>query len=589
MNLKSSRKPLLAGLFALLLLGCAGTSFGAIRFDVFASPTEVIDTGRSEVLGSINMIVRGSDALSGTSQGGAVQIGIIYNDGPLQIDNLDGIKVFFTSGFQPAFTEKVTVPASGKVGIVSVSNINLGGKIVGQITLNLAPGARPAEGEWIHVEGVRGRIDVTGSLPGTNFKAQLQSINDPSANQFYPETVRVATVFDGMEVKIVPESYLLCFAIPARPTTTNYIKITESFNRAFVANTSPYTPSDRTDSGGAGQVPVVYTTTPAGVNAGTAAAESAAGYLGRPINATQFYVYLDLPSFVATANWPADVYEGSLNAAVTVGSLHLITSKTVAGDYAWAQYEYRSTNQTGWSDTKSESYYVNPTFTLSSITQVGDVLAYVTLSPDVDAQSGSSIIQPISNASSAGIPRFQQMFESDAAYNNGFVDDEMKIYASFIRCNCYLLFTYVTSENGYDTGIAVANTTGDTEVFTTAFEAADQVGKITFFYYSATDGYVGKYSTSEVGTGKSYIQLVSKQLPTGVTKFSGYVIAKAEFQFCHALAFVADTAWSNFSHGYPANIIPDPAIKGTALTHFRSAADAADFANAVLSGEALNN
>ncbi len=80
MTLKSSRKPVLAGLFALLLLGFAGASFGAIRFDVIPSPTEVINTGRSEVLGSINMVVRGTGNLSGSSLNGPAQIGIIYNN-----------------------------------------------------------------------------------------------------------------------------------------------------------------------------------------------------------------------------------------------------------------------------------------------------------------------------------------------------------------------------------------------------------------------------------------------------------------------------------------------------------------------------
>jgi len=80
MTLKASRLPVLAGLLCLLLVGFAGTSYGVVRFDVVPSPTEVITTGRSEVLGSINLIVNGAGNVTGTSQGGAAQLGIIYNN-----------------------------------------------------------------------------------------------------------------------------------------------------------------------------------------------------------------------------------------------------------------------------------------------------------------------------------------------------------------------------------------------------------------------------------------------------------------------------------------------------------------------------
>jgi 2-polyprenyl-6-methoxyphenol hydroxylase-like FAD-dependent oxidoreductase len=76
----------------------------------------------------------------------------------------------------------------------------------------------------------------------------------------------------------------------------------------------------------------------------------------------------------------------------------------------------------------------------------------------------------------------------------------------------------------------------------------------------------------------------------------GYVIAKAEFQFCHGFAFIADSAFGSIAHGYLANVIPDPAIKGEFVTvgsapvRKRTAADAGD-TNSPLTpaGEGLNN
>ncbi len=153
------------------------------------------------------------------------------------------------------------------------------------------------------------------------------------------------------------------------------------------------------------------------------------------------------------------------------------------------------------------------------------------------------------------------MFESDDVATNNPPDDPLKPYAQIIRCNCYMLFTYVTATDDFNTGIAVANTTGDTAPFGTN-EAPDQLGKITFYFYDRTAGYVGTTQTAaDVTVGRSYVDLVSNILPTGVTSFSGYIIAKADFQFCHAFAFIADTGFASIAHGYLANIIPDPAIK----------------------------
>src|SRR2546428_12673012 len=74
---------------------------GGVRFDVIGSPTEVINTGRAEVLGSIQLAVAGTGN-TGTSSGGATQIGMIFTG--LQIDNTTtaGIKLVSTAGFAAA-------------------------------------------------------------------------------------------------------------------------------------------------------------------------------------------------------------------------------------------------------------------------------------------------------------------------------------------------------------------------------------------------------------------------------------------------------------------------------------------------------
>lgn len=583
--LNARKLPVLAGLLCLLLMGFAGTSYGSVRWDVVASPTEVLNTGRSEVTGSINLFVRGSGNITGTATGGAVQIGALYTNPAMQIDNTttSGIKLFFSTNFGAAFTAGAT---TGTVGITVVENRDINGRCSGAITINMAPGAgdtsigNPAltEGvDFVRLEGVRGRIDASLAVtPGTNLNVQLQSVNDPAANQFTPDAIRVGTSFDGLNVSVTSATLLLCFPTTGRPTAGTAIPaysivITEGFARAFVDNDSGNDgalANDRVDTGGL-------------LAGATAPSLVAAAALGSPTNGTQFTVWMEgIPTSVSGVSWPAS----STVSTATGASLSLVTSTfSATAGTALATYAFQATNQTGASDISVETFTLVPVIVLKTTgTTVGSILAAVSLAPTTSAATGCG-----APSATTSRPRFLLMYESDSVATNNPPDDPHKLYASVIRCNCFLLFTYVTSTSAFNTGIAVANTTGDTAPFGVN-EAPDQLGKITFYFYDRTAGYVGSTTTaSDVASGRSYVDLVSTILPTGVTSFSGYIIAKAEFQFCHAFAFIADTTFATVAQGYVANVIPDPAIKG--VGGVRTASDAGDVVTNLPAGEGLNN
>jgi hypothetical protein len=614
MTFKASRLPVFAGLLCLLLMGFAGASYGAVRFDVVGSPTEVINTGRSEVVGSINLIVRGTGNLTGTSTMGCNQIGVIYTNPAMQIDNTrtTGIRIFFSSGFASAFTVGATTPCA-TVGIVDVRNLDINGRCSGFITINMAPGAAPAEGDFIRIDGVRGRVDASlGITPGTDLFADLQSINDPAAALFTPDRVRVAKSLDGMNVEIRPDTVLLCFptlGVAGGGAPGYQVRITEGFARAFVdsdANNDGALLNDRVDSGSEANIMTM--------NAGNTApvANPGAIALGSPTNSTQFLVWLEgIPSSVSGISWPTAL--GVLPATATPNAQLVFQSSgfTASSGIAFAYYSYEAINQTGVSDINLESFgfganvsatspmaslYYTPIIVVLKANQnvSGTILAAVSLAPDVSEASGCN--QPGTSLPANARPRFLQMFESDAIATNNPPSDPHRAFASVVRCNCYLLFTYVTATSTFNTGIVVANTTGDTEVFG-ANDAPDQLGNITFYFYDRTAGFVGSTSTTAaINMGRSYVDLLSGILPTGVTSFSGYVIAKAEFQFCHGFAFIADSAFGSIAHGYLANVIPDPAIKGefvtsgTASIRRRTAADSGDNGSPLTpAGEGLNN
>jgi len=51
---------------------------------------------------------------------------------------------------------------------------------MGFFTLNLLPGAVLSDGDYIRIEGIRGRIDASAAVvPDADLFVDLQSINDP--------------------------------------------------------------------------------------------------------------------------------------------------------------------------------------------------------------------------------------------------------------------------------------------------------------------------------------------------------------------------------------------------------------------------
>jgi len=313
----------LAGLFCLLLMGFAGASYASVRFDTVGSPTEVINTGRSEVTGSITLIVRGTGNLTGTSTGGSTQIAFLWTNPAMQIDNTatTGIRLLFSTGFVPAFSTSAS-------GIVIVENIDVNNRCSGSITINLLPGARPVEGDFIRLEGVRGRIDASTAItPGTDLFVALQSVNDPAAQNFTPDIVRVAKSFDGINVAITSDTLLLCFPTIGRPPgggTKYSITITEGFARAFVD-------SDAGDDGSLGNDRVDSGAQPGIHEVGVAASPPGANALGHPTNSTELLIWFEsIPASVSGIIYPESVHNDAAGSDLVLGSSSFTASAGVS-------------------------------------------------------------------------------------------------------------------------------------------------------------------------------------------------------------------------------------------------------------------
>lgn len=127
-------------------------------------------------------------------------------------------------------------------------------------------------------------------------------------------------------------------------------------------------------------------------------------------------------------------------------------------------------------------------------------------------------------------------------------------------CRTLLLFPYVTSAAGFDTGLAVSNTTEDL-LGTTA-----QAGTCSLYVYGVTvstdtaptnngpfspvDAAGKAFPSTGVPTGQTAVWLLSQSAPG----FTGYALAACNFQYAHGFAFVYSPGLSAAMGYLPLNL-----------------------------------
>jgi hypothetical protein len=164
---------------------------------------------------------------------------------------------------------------------------------------------------------------------------------------------------------------------------------------------------------------------------------------------------------------------------------------------------------------------------------------------------------PLSNVNtasgSAPIPRF---CDQSVARN---------LFAIVI-CQCNLLFPFVTNQAGFDTGIALANTSLD------PYGTTPQNGTVTLNYYGNTVGGgpapPAQKTSSPVPGGQELIFTLSNGGNFGIAAtpgFQGYIIAVSNFQYCHAFAFISDVGALRLAEGYVAIQLDIPGLNRTGI------------------------
>lgn len=160
------------------------------------------------------------------------------------------------------------------------------------------------------------------------------------------------------------------------------------------------------------------------------------------------------------------------------------------------------------------------------------------------------------------IPRFQENTSAVSAFRIN-------------SCSTTLLFPYVVSKSGFDTGLAIANTSQDP--FANATERL-QSGRCTlhFFGRDASGNKPASQQTDRaVAPGETVTMVLSSGGGlglTGVTGFQGYVMAQCDFLYAHGFAFLTDgpIGSAQVAEGYLALVLDAAgSVRGSGLGEVR--------------------
>jgi hypothetical protein len=122
-------------------------------------------------------------------------------------------------------------------------------------------------------------------------------------------------------------------------------------------------------------------------------------------------------------------------------------------------------------------------------------------------------------------------------------------------CTTNLLFVFLTNQAGFDSGIAISNTSVD------PFGTAPQSGPCKLNYYGETTGggaAPAAQTSAVVPAGKQLTAVLSTGGNFGIAAtpgFQGYMIAQCQFQYAHGFAFISDVGANRVSEAYLALIL----------------------------------
>jgi hypothetical protein len=195
----------------------------------------------------------------------------------------------------------------------------------------------------------------------------------------------------------------------------------------------------------------------------------------------------------------------------------------------------------------------NP-FTVQTI-EVGVSVAYVANTsnnlPGIGSASVAGSFAPLSTVTTASTANNQPRFADTSS---------ARTLLSINACSTNILFPFLTNQVGFDSGVAIANTSTD------PFGTAPQSGACKMNYYGETTGggaAPAAQTSAVIPSGKTLTATLSSGGNYGVAAtpgFQGYVIAQCAFQYGHGFAYISDVGANRIAEAYLA-LIMDSALE----------------------------
>ena len=570
---------------ALLVLGLAVSEVAAQGYRLSARVNTVVASGNNQELGALRLTYKAT--------------GNVHIPSNNTIEITFGGLTITSGGALVAGDGNTLTGVTAAVGNIDDDNKNQ------KITLDIS-GATPANDQIITLTGVR--VDVSG-LDADEVRATATSTG--SSGDFIEEdavageaaSIKVSNVKDGLTVSEVSQiSVLTCDAATTGGRMPS-IKVEEGFASAW-----------ETDAlGGAGdatdtdtQIRIVVANVPAGVTFRWPGQgnEGPDGTAGTADDLTQHTGEEEDTGFFGNPMHMID-HDGTESTAMqTLATLAYTGAGTAIGEDKtkhWVTYNFNGTDiasagVTGTvTDPADNHNAIKNVFTVSPRVMVDTKKAGMGGVSDVWAQLWPGAkADPDDRATVLSYDHAVETSAGSTTNPNGY-------FVNVTECVTYLLFPFLTcgAQADWTTGIAVANTSADDEVFPVNAGAAAQGGSVMIHAYpkstAAEKMAMGHMSSPEmladpISTGISgnlaagdSVAITCNTHPM-LAGFEGYAIVRAGFRHAHGMAFVLgnfmDGAAIDVAHGYIALVIPDPEFAG---------ADGGPIGRGAVSGETLGH
>jgi len=345
-------------------------------------------------------------------------------------------------------------------------------------------------------------------------------------------------------------NYTVCAGNPvsavaggATPSLSFTAIVAETFGGAFKLQTSVGNPTNQ-EQGSYAPTPA----TPSAIGSASSGTEISLTFANVPASAT-IYVPLTATNGTLTLTLTGSPTVATTPAGLTVGGLPAILGPAPDGPVAF----------TPTAGTVTATYQV--TASSAANVETVNIPVYVSFAANSAAAQGPITVleayAPTSATLAGPAPSVPLFVVPTNSPLNG---------SSVSLCQTTLLFPYLTNSTGFETGIAVSNTSTDNLGKAGASLATPTPGTCTLNFYgnqaqptAFTTPTVGAWSTAAGSPSPVYANTLTAM--TGASNFTGYAIALCQFLDAHGFGFIVDSSGTfSGNMGYLAIVIPNTAL-----------------------------